>query len=109
MYELWSEGGKDSMKKNLLNRKTYKAVKKMDRQEMEKFVTSIYSQGFKDGTESAEGADFKIKLVHVLTHTKGVGEKTIAKVLQTLKEWEEGEESVKKLAAYKERGKSNES
>lgn len=74
--------------KKLLNRKVYKTVKKMDRQEMESFLSGIYSQGFKDGAESAEGADFKIKLVQVLKRTKGVGDKTINKILGALKEME---------------------
>lgn len=63
----------------------------MGRQEMENFLATIYSEGFKDGAESAEGADFKIKLVQVLEKTKGIGPRTIDKVLNTLKEmeWEE--------------------
>lgn len=86
------------MKENLLNRKTYKAIKKYDRQEMERFVATVYSEGFQDGAESAEGADFKIKLVQLLRDTKGVGPKTTEKILDTLKIWEELNEEVKNLA-----------
>lgn len=60
----------------------------MDRQELENFLATIYSEGFKDGAESAERADFKIKLVQVLQNTKGVGEKTTNKILETLKKME---------------------
>lgn len=74
--------------KKLLNRKIYKKVKKMDRQDMEIFLSSIYREGFKDGAEASNNADFKIKLVQVLKDTKGVGDKTINKVLRTLKEME---------------------
>ncbi len=74
------------MKENLINRKTYKAVKKMDRQEMERFLATIYSEGFKDGAESAEGADFKIQLVEVLNNTKGIGPKLFDRILKTAKE-----------------------
>ena len=76
------------MKENLINRKQYKAVKKMDRQQMETFLAEIYHQGFQDGARTSKQADFKIKLVQVLQNTKGVGEKTIEKVLDTLKEME---------------------
>lgn len=76
------------MEKNLINRKMYKEIKKYDRQEMERFLANIYKQGFEDGAEAGDNADFKIKLVQVLQNTKGVGEKTIEKVLGTVKEME---------------------
>ncbi len=74
------------MKENLINRKTYKAVKKMDRQDMENFLATIYSEGFKDGTESAEMTDFKIQLVEILHKAKGVGPKTFDNIMETMKE-----------------------
>ena len=55
---------------------------------MEIFLTNIYKDGFQDGANAGDNADFKIKLVQVLQNTKGVGEKTIEKVLGTLKEME---------------------
>ena len=55
---------------------------------MEIFLTSIYKDGFRDGANAGDNADFKIKLVQVLQNTKGVGEKTIKKVLDTLKKME---------------------
>lgn len=76
------------MKEGLINRKTYKKVKKMDRQEMEVFLVSIYHKGFEDGTKASNDVDFKIKLVQVLENTKGIGPKTIQNVLNTLKEME---------------------
>lgn len=76
------------MKEGLINRKIYKKVKKMDRQEMEEFLTNVYHQGFQDGAASANNADFKIKLVKVLENTKGIGPKTIQNVLNALKEME---------------------
>lgn len=74
--------------KKLLNRNIYKKVKKMDRQDMEIFLTGIYREGFRDGVEASNNADFKIKLVQVLKNTKGVGKKTTEKILNTLKEME---------------------
>lgn len=43
------------MKEDLINRKIYKKVKKMDRQEMEAFLADIYHRGYQDGAESANG------------------------------------------------------
>ena len=74
------------MEKNVINRKMYKDIKKYDRQEMERFLSTLYKEGFQDGAKSGDNADFKIKLVQVLQSTKGVGEKTIEKVLKTFKE-----------------------
>lgn len=69
-----------------MNRKIYKAIKKYDRQQMENFLKTIYSEGFNDGAESGQRVDFKIELVQILENTKGVGEKTIEKILTTYKD-----------------------
>lgn len=74
------------MQKDLINRKIYKKVKKMDRQEMEAFLADIYHQGFQDGVEAGDNADFKIKLVEVLKKTKGIGPKLFDRIMQTVKE-----------------------
>ena len=39
-----------------------------------------------NGAESANNADFKIKLVEVLKKTKGVGPKMFDRIMQTVKE-----------------------
>lgn len=70
----------------ILTRKLYKKIKKMDRQEMEAFLAKIYHQGFQDGAEAGGDADFKIQLVKVLESTKGVGPKTFDKIMETVKE-----------------------
>lgn len=74
------------MDKKLINRKQYKAIKKMDRQEMERFLARIYSEGFEDGVEAGDNADFKIKLVEVLENTKGIGPKLFDRIMETVKE-----------------------
>lgn len=80
------------MGEQLLNRKIYKEVKKMDRQEMELFVKKIYEKGFKDGfkegTEAAVNTDFKIKFSEVLIRTKGVGPKLYDRIMDAAKEME---------------------
>lgn len=78
------------MEKQLLNRKLYKEVKKMDRQEMEEFMRDIheegFKQGFREGAKTSQKVDFKIELVQLLEGIKGVGEKTKEKILQAYKE-----------------------
>ena len=74
------------MDKKLINRKTYKAIKKMDRQEMEAFLAEVYNQGFEDGVDAGNKADFKIQLVEVLNNTKGIGPKLFDRILETAKE-----------------------
>ena len=77
---------KGGEKLQLITRKLYKKVKKMDRQEIETFLAEIYHQGFQDGTEAGNKADFKIMLVQVLEKTKGVGPKTFDRIMETVKE-----------------------
>lgn len=80
------------MQEQSLNRKTYKAIKKYDRQEMELFTRSLYEQGFeegfKEGAKSSNAIDFKIELVQLLDSIegKGIGPKTKATILDALKE-----------------------
>ena len=74
------------MKENLLNRKTYKNIKRMDRQEMEAFLAKIYHHGFQDGVEAGDSTDFKIKLAEVLNNTKGIGPKLFERIMATVKE-----------------------
>lgn len=76
------------MKENIINRKTYKRIKKMDRQEMEKFLIETYRNGFKDGTESSNNADFRIRLSEILQETKGVGDKLYDRIMTKAKEVE---------------------
>ena len=54
----------------------------------EQMYKDIYLKGFKDGVKAGDNADFKIKLVQLLDKTKGIGDKTRDKILNTLKEME---------------------
>ena len=67
-----------------MNRDQYRKLKKYSREEMQTFLTNLYHRGFKDGEETAKDINFKVKLVNVMSKTKGVGDKTIEKVLETL-------------------------
>ena len=67
------------------NRKVYKDIKKMDRQEMEKFLEEFYKASFLDGMEKAEEKGIsKEKLTAVLDSVKGIGEKRKAEVMEAL-------------------------
>lgn len=77
------------MEEKLINRKTYKSVKKMDRQQMESFLANVYREGFQDGVEAGDNADFKIKLSKVLNKTKGIGTVMYNRIMESVKEEEE--------------------
>ena len=86
LHNKYNKRGGNRLKENLLNRKTYKKIKKMDRQEMGAFLAKIYHQGYQDGAEDGNNADFKIQLVKVLENTKGIGPKLFDRVMETVKE-----------------------
>ena len=46
-------------KKATLTRKQYKSIKKMDHNDMETWVASIYESGYNDGRNSVPGIDFE--------------------------------------------------
>lgn len=72
----------------LLNRKRYKQVKAMDRQQMCDFVVNIYAEGFKDGADSSVPDTKTIpesKLKEALLHIKGIGETKADLILQEIK------------------------
>lgn len=50
---------------------------------------TAYKKGFEDGLKVVTEVNFKMKLIELLNNTKGVGDKTIMKVLQTLREVKE--------------------
>ena len=69
-----------------MDRKQYKEIKRYSREELEEFLRGLYGKGFQEGVEVGQEVDFKVRLVSVLSKTKGVGDKTIKKVLATLEE-----------------------
>lgn len=77
------------MQDKLINRSTYKRVKKMDRKEMESFLAKLYREGFQAGVEAGDNADFKIKLSKVLNKTKGIGTVMYNRIMESVKEEEE--------------------
>lgn len=78
----------------MLEWRVYKNIKKYTKVQMEIFIEETYKLGFEDGLKVNLDADFKIKLIQVLQNTKGVGDKTIEKVLETLKSLDNSEEKI---------------
>lgn len=82
-----------AIQKNIVvNRKEYQNVKKMDHNQMNLYIQSIYKSaymdGFKAGTESVPGIDIA-EIQKVLLSIKGLGAKRVASILEALeKEFE---------------------
>ena len=70
-------------KKATLTRKQYKSVKKMDHNDMDSWVASIYDSGSNDGRNSVPGIDFE-EAKEVLLSIKGIGEKKAAVIIESL-------------------------
>lgn len=88
-----------NMSKSIITREKYKEIKKYDRQQMERFLTNLYTEGIKDGIDqvrevhvdtgereqewfekgvSEARAIFRAVMDQTLDATKGIGEKTKA-------------------------------
>lgn len=76
------------MKKTFLPKQEYRKIKKLTREEMDEYFIGVYQKGFRAGAESANNADFKIKLVQVLNKTKGIGNTLFDRILENSKEVE---------------------
>ena len=63
-------------------RSIYKKIKKYDKKDMEEFIQSVYLKGFNDANRNTDKT--KIEVKEKLESVKGLGEKTIDKVLNTL-------------------------
>lgn len=63
-------------------RSIYKRIKKYDKGQTEGFVQSVYLKGFNDANRNTDKT--KIELKEKLESVKGLGDKTIDKVLKAL-------------------------
>ena len=68
-----------------LDRSQYKQIKRMNRDDMNEFLERLYKNGFEDGVESSNNADFRIRLSQVLENTKGIGPKLYDRIMETEK------------------------
>lgn len=74
-------------KKFELNRKVYKNIKKMDHNQMNNFMKSMYDSGFKDGQASVPSLDINL-IEKALLSVKGIGEKKAADILVAIEKEE---------------------
>lgn len=71
------------MKTYMFNRKKYRELKKMDHAQMDVFFQEVYKRGYHDGMaenkmDIGAGREF---LLEVLSDIKGVGIKTVQKIM----------------------------
>ena len=74
------------MKEVNITRKMYKDIKRYDHNQMNKFLTNYYVNGFNDGLNSAN-IDYDV-LKEVLLSVKGIGQVKADEVISKLKELE---------------------
>ena len=67
----------------VVNRKQYQNIKKMDHNQMNLYIQSIYKSGFEDGKAAVPGIDIQ-SIDIVLKSIKGVGEKRAAEIVKAL-------------------------
>ena len=72
----------------VINRKQYQSIRKMDHNQMNLYIQSIYKSGYTDGVKSVPGIDIA-EIKKVLLNIKGLGAKRVADILEALeKEFE---------------------
>lgn len=63
-----------------LTRKEYLKIKKMDHNQMNNFMQSMYKSGFEDGQASVPKLDISL-VKKILLNVKGIGEKKAADII----------------------------
>lgn len=67
----------------VINRKQYQNIKKMDHNQMNLYIQSIYKSGFEDGKAAVPGVDMQ-KVSDILKSIKGIGEKRAVDIVKAL-------------------------
>nr|DAY45441.1 MAG TPA: hypothetical protein [Caudoviricetes sp.] len=67
----------------VINRKQYQSIQKMDHNQMNLYIQSIYKSGYTDGVKSVPGIDIA-EIKKVLLSIKGLGTKRVADILAAL-------------------------
>ena len=67
----------------VINRKQYQSIKKMDHNQMNLYIQSIYKSGFEDGKAAVPGIDIK-NIADIVRGVKGVGEKRATDIVKAL-------------------------
>ena len=80
------------MAKQILNRKDYKDIKKMDHNQMSDFMERTYLRGYEAGQKSASGLSEEETKAAIL-QIKGIGEKKATHIVEALKAAHEAKET----------------
>lgn len=67
----------------VINRKEYQNIRKMDHNQMNLYIQSIYKSGFEDGKSAVLGIDIQY-IAGIVRSVKGVGEKRAADIVKAL-------------------------
>lgn len=80
-------------KVEMINRKEYDRIKKMDHSQMSGFVAGIYQKGYDAGKKSAEGLS-ESEVMQIILQVKGIGEKKANDIVQALTKAQEERKSL---------------
>jgi hypothetical protein len=72
---------KKAERRYLVNRNTYKEIKKYDHQQMEAFLTKVYKNGYMDGRDSGIAIE---DVLATMKQVKGVGPATLKKLSEAM-------------------------
>ena len=72
-------------KRTILNRKQYKDVKRLDREQMESYLINLYMEGYEDGRKSVPGVDVTA-IRGIISSIKGIGEKRTDEIIKRIEE-----------------------
>lgn len=67
----------------VINRKQYQNIKKMDHNQMNLYIQSIYKSGYAEGVKSVPGIDIS-KISEILIGIKGLGAKRVGCIIVAL-------------------------
>lgn len=66
-----------------ITREIYKGVKRMDRQQFERFCRELYKNGYEDGKDSVKGIDVS-EVLEVIGTVKGIGQTRLFSIAEVL-------------------------
>lgn len=77
--------------KPLINRALYKAIKKYDHQQMERFAKDLYLSGYNDGRKSVPGVDLTA-IMEAVAATSGIGAVKLAAIKENVEKIFKGQQ-----------------
>lgn len=80
-------------KAEMINRKEYDRIRKMDHSQMSSFIAGVYQKGYVAGKKSAEGLS-EPEVMQVILRIKGIGEKKANDIVQALTKAQEERKSL---------------